>query len=363
MVKKRVALTYGFVLLVYAFAMLQFVRYYTIATTFYLNMEAYLSGQERLPFQERVLPILFIKPLTQSVWVMRHMSHSKGAFTPERGPFYLLSLVSLTVASIYTQRLYELLTRRGLMRYLVFPVFLFTVIWTYCIHSEANFSYPYDLSSLAFFTAGLFYIYRRRFMGLFVVVLIGTFNRETTLFLIALYLLDSTTPADAAVPWRFDRRLIPWSRATLLLVVWTAIKFTLAHHFRGNDHSEDFLRIRDNLQQLRPRLLPALLNICGYTLPLVLLFRRYLVPARFHNYLAVIPLWFAVMFCAGVIVETRIFGELCSFSAIAAVLIMERAAELDTSESSRPAKQSSQLDSERMLAPLPGNVTPSPAIR
>ncbi len=311
----------------YGCALLQFVRFYVASTTFYLKLPAYLSGHERLPFQERILPVLFIKPLTQSAWVRVHLVHSNGAFTLERGPFYLLSLIALAVAAVYTQRLYESVSPGRPLRALVFPIFLFAVMWTYTIHSEANYSYPYDLPSLAFFTAGLYYIYRRRFLPLLLVVLIGSFNRETTLFLIGIYVLDTLSPAnersvDEEQP-RFNLRLMPWARAALLCLVWLGIKLLLAHRFAGNDTSESFLRIHYNLDRFKLRLFPAMLNICGYTLPLVVLFHRYLPSRRFANYLLILIPWFGIMFCSGVLVETRIYGELCSFSAVALVLILE----------------------------------------
>jgi hypothetical protein len=156
-------------------------------------------------------------------------------------------------------------------------------------------------------------------------VFIGTFNRETTLFLIGIFALDSVTRIsdNNEQSTSFDLKLLPWGRVALLSAVWLAIKMTLAHRFAGNDASESFLRIHDNLHQLKPRLLPALLNVCGYTLPLVLLFHRFLRPARFKHYLWILPLWFGIMFCSGVLVETRIYGELCSFCAVSIVLIIE----------------------------------------
>ena len=256
---------------------------------------------------------------------MRHLVHANSAVNAARGPFYLLSLVSLVIASIYAQRLYMVLSTRGTFRFLVFPIFLFAVTWTYVIHSEANFSYPYDLPGLAFFTAGLYYLYRRKYLGLFLIVLLGTFNRETTLFLIGIYCIDSATVLDSNrnATSRFNLRLISWPRLALLCFIWVAIKLTLGHIFAGNDASESVLRISNNFHVLKPRLLPALLNICGYTLPLVVFFRRRIASIRFRNYLWILPLWFAVMFCSGVILETRIYGELCSYCAVALVLMLE----------------------------------------
>ena len=306
----------------YLFSALQFVRFYVKSAAFYLDMNAYLDGRERLPFQERILPVLFLRPLYHSTWIMQHLVHTQGIFDARRGPFYLLSLLSFLVAAIYTQQLYRAVSTRGVFSFLVFPVFLYTVIWTYAIHTEANFAYPYDLSSLAFFTAGLNYIFRRRYLALFVVILIGTFNRETTLFLIGIYAIDAAFGATSGAR-TITPRLIPWTRLLLLSCVWLSVKMFLSHLYRSNDASESYVRISNNFHQLKPRLLPALLNICGYTLPIVLLFRRRSMSLRFRNYLWILPLWFAVMFCSGVIVETRIYGELCSYSAVAVVLMLE----------------------------------------
>lgn len=77
------------------------------------------------------------------------------------------------------------------------------------------------------------------------------------------------------------------------------------------------------MRRLTPRLWPALLDICGYVLPVVILFRRRLSPLRFANYLYIFPVWLAIMFYTGVILETRIWGELCTYTAVAATLLLE----------------------------------------
>ncbi len=349
---------------VFGCATLQFTRYYTKSTDFYLNMAAYLSGHERLPFQERIFPIAILRPMFHSRWLMDRMAHSNGAFTPELGPFYILSLISLIIAGVYTQRLYALVSVQRSLSFLVYPVFLFAMMWSYAIHSEADYSYPYDLPSVAFFAAGLFYIYKRSYAGLFIVVLIGTFNRETTLFLIVLYLIDSasravTSPRLTSAPLRsaerffevrerFDLRLVHWSRLALLSVVWVGIKSFLAHLFAGNSNAENFLRIDYNLARLSPRLLPALLNICGYTIPVIVIFSRFLKPVRFQNYLWVLPVWIGIMFCSGVLVETRIYGELCPFAAVALVLIAEES--VNRSKRKLPIAQDRQESQARMAA-------------
>ncbi len=318
----------------YAFATLQFMRFYVISTHFYLDMHAYMTGHERLPFQRRILPILLMWPIDHSPWLMHMVANrrntllDKTASTPQTLAFYLVSLLAFFIAGFFTVRLYRALTDSRLLEPLVYPLLIIIAMWTYVVHVDANFSYPYDMPAVAFFAAGLYFIYQRRFLPLLLVVLIGTFNRETTLFLIGIYGIDaaSNPAADAFTPLRLRFRLstVPWPRVFLLLGIWVAIKAALAHQFHANSRVEDYNRIVENFYRLKWRLLPALLNICGYLLPLVILFRRKLAPARFANYLYILPFWFAIMFYTGVIVETRIYGELCSYVAIATILILEK---------------------------------------
>jgi hypothetical protein len=307
---------------------LQFIRFYSVSPLFYLKMHAYLTGQERVPFQERVLPILFMKPLFSSYWVMHSLAHKNGLFTPERGPFYLLSLIAFAIAGIFVQKLYSAVTPYKSLSFMVYPIFLSAAMWSYVIHSEADFSYPYDMPSVAFFAAGLYFIYTRKFLPLLPIMFFGTLNRETTLFLIGIYIIDAatvpTTGPVATFSERFSLAQVPWKRVILLTFVWVAIKVVLGRIFHHNDTSENYVRILENVTRMKPRLWPAVLNICGYLLPIVWLYRKNIAPVRFANYLYIMPLWFAVMFYTGVIVETRIYGELCSFVAVALVLILEK---------------------------------------
>ena len=300
-----------------AFATLQFIRFYVISTHFYLNLPAYLSGRERLPFQERVLPILLMWPIQHSSWLMAAASHRgslnpamNSAATPQTLGFYVVSLISFVVAGLYTVRLYRAVTQSGILSMLVCPAFLSGALCTYVVHVDANYSYPYDIPSLAFFTAGLYYIYTRRFWQLAIVMILGTFNRETTLFLIGVYLLDAastgTTDQASSLRSRFHLRTAPWARVALLVILWAVIKGSLAHAFAHNSNAEDYIRVKENLLRLKPRLLPTLLNICGYLLPILWVMRSRLRPIRFANYLYIFPVWIAVMFIRGVILETRI---------------------------------------------------------
>ncbi len=322
----------AFLWFLYSCATLQFIRFYVAGSLFYLDMPRYLSGRERLPFQERVLPIFLMYPINHSLFLMRHLAHNKGdvytpsAATPESLAFYILSLVSFSIASFLVLRLYRALNPTGLLAPLVLPLFMVLTLWTYVVHIDANYSYPYDMPSLAFFAGGLLAIYTRRFWPLLPIMFFGTLNRETTLFLVGIYILDAASrelPVTPRLRDRFDFFRVPWRRAATLFLIWLAVKLVLYHHFQHNDNSENYVRLWGNLGRFRPRLWPTLLNICGYVLPIVLLQHGRIRPTRFANYLYILPFWFATMMYTGVILETRVYGELCSYTAIACILLLE----------------------------------------
>ena len=314
----------------YLSAAYQMLRFYVSYPFFYLRLPEYFSGRERLPFQLRILPIAFLEPLGRNHLLQRFAATRIGYLhNPWRMAFFITSLLFFSVACYFLLKLYRALSTSRRLEFLLLPVFFHTFLWTYVLNVDQHYSYPYDVPSLAFFSAGLYFIYQRRFVPLAVVMLLGTVNREVTLFLIGIYILDAATVPNldtaASFRHRFNRKHIPWLRVLLLSAIWLAVYGSLLIHFRYNDRSEDYSRIQENLIRLiKVHYWPAMLNICGYLLPFVCLFRQRLQPQRFANYLYILVPWVAIMFYTGVLNETRIFGELCPYTAIAAVLIAEQ---------------------------------------
>jgi hypothetical protein len=193
---------------------------------------------------------------------MRHFTHPSGSWdaasaaTPQTFAFYVVSLVSFSIAGYLAVRLYRVVNPSGALAALaalVYPLFMVLTLWTYVVHIDADFSYPYDMPSLAFFTGGLLAIYARRFLPLLAILFFGTLNRETTLFLIGIYILDAASryipsrlldpvdrhPRSLRLRDRFSLAQVLWLRVLALCAIWLAVKLTLAHHFAHNDNSEE----------------------------------------------------------------------------------------------------------------------------
>jgi hypothetical protein len=327
----------------YTLATLQGIGFYIFSTQSYIVLQDYMYGRERLPFQERVMAAVLLRSILHFDFMVSLFNRLHGVFSPPvQGAFLLLSYIWFAIAGYFCVKLYRAVSYRRTFDFLVYPLFLCITLASYAVQITQDYAYPYDIPSLAFFTAGLYFIYTRQYLPLACVMFLGTFNRETTLFLIPIYLIDQTAVANASgstMP-RFDLSRVPWLRSALLLLIWAAVKLPIDHHFAHNG-SDNQLRIRENLVNIGPKHWPGVLNICGYTIPIVLLLHRRISPRRFANYLLIVPLWIVVMFFTGVMLETRIYGELSSLATIAMLLILEDYAErlprqVDLKESVQP---------------------------
>jgi hypothetical protein len=191
------------------------------------------------------------------------------------------------------------------------------------MHTVQNFRFIYDLPSLAFFATAMYLIYFRRswvyFAGLFVV---ATMNRETTLLLLPLFMLNGAVE-DGKLRWplllrgRTLRVVIP------LAVFWGAWQIFIRHVFAQNV-SEFYPRINWNVKSLMaPLAWPQLLSAGGYLLMLVVVQRRRIRDAQLRAWLWMIPIWMGFMFVYGILIETRVFGELIPMIVCTATLIVE----------------------------------------
>lgn len=306
-----------------------FIRIDQLIVTPYLDFDRYLAGTERLPFQDRILPSLLLHVMLHIPVSARILAARQGAFAQPKYIFQsFIDLVSFIIAGLFTVKLQRAVAPRARLWMLCFPIFLFAMAWSYILHTENRFYYPYDMLSVAFFSVGLYCIYTRRFVALAAIIFFGTLNRETTLFLVAIFVLDALAPIPSLANLIQRLHALPSSRlilarTLLLLALWASVKFTLGQIFRNNDHTDVFLRLQYNLRYLPPKNWPFLFSGCGFLLPIVWLLRRRIPDPRFATYIYILPLWFLTMCVYGELIETRIYGELCPIVAVACTLLIE----------------------------------------
>jgi hypothetical protein len=322
---KRISL-----IVVYVFATVQFVWCYLWLTRPYVNTLLYEEGLERMPFQGRSLMMLPMRWAHESsilAWLARPLSKSHFWFPKPVSPEVLvqagINVGCLLVAGYMTTRIYQASSRRRLLTPMVYPLLLVACAATYVMHTVQNFRFVYDLPSLAFFATAMYLMYFRRhwvyFAGLFV---IATLNRETTLLLLPLFLLNEAVEGGRL---RWSRMLCARSIGVVvpLAVFWAAWQIFVRHVFAGNA-SEFYPRIDWNVKSLLfPQAWPQLMSACGYLLVFVVVMRRRIRDPQLEAWLWLLPIWFGFMFVYGILIETRVFGELIPLIVCATVLIVE----------------------------------------
>ena len=235
----------------------------------------------------------------------------------------VINVLCLLVAGWFTTKIYEASSRRQLLTPMVYPLLLVVCGATYIMHTVQNFRFIYDLPSLAFFSAAMYLLYFRRHWSLFAALfLVATINRETTLLLLPLYMINEASTSSGL---RWSKALRP---RTLMLVLplalaWVSWQLLVRHLFHLNS-SEFYPRLNWNVKSLLvPQAWPQLLSACAYLMLFVVVMRHRIGDPRLRAWLWLLPLWLAFMFSFGILIETRVFGELIPFVVCATTLIVE----------------------------------------
>ena len=159
-----------------------------------------------------------------------------------------LDVASVILAGLVARRIYKAASPTGLLTPLVYPLTLLMVAATYAFGTMHRLRFLYDLPSLGFFAAGLYLLYFRRPRWQFALLFcIATINRETTLFLLVLFVLtrcydsyrapsgDSVTPSQGRQSKRLHRlRRGDVAVAIGLLILWTVWHMWVVHRFAAN---------------------------------------------------------------------------------------------------------------------------------
>jgi hypothetical protein len=319
-------------IVVYVVATIQFVWCYLWLTRPYVNTLLYEEGRERMPFQGRslmMLPMRWAHGSAALHLIAEPFAGSRFWFPKPVAPEVLvqaaINVMCLLVTGYLTTKIYQASSRRQLLTPIVYPLLLVVCGATYVMHTVQNFRFIYDLPSLAFFATAMYLMYFRwhwiYFAGLFV---LATMNRETTLLLLPLYMLNGAVER-GRMQWGQLFRMRTMGVVVPLAAVWIAWQIVVRHVFAQNV-SEFYPRLDWNVKSiLVPQAWPQLLSACGYLLLFIVVARRQVCDVRLRAWMWLVPIWLVFMFVYGILIETRVFGELIPFVVCATTLIVEEA--------------------------------------
>jgi hypothetical protein len=297
----------------------------------HIQLLAYEQGRERTPFQYRLLmmyPMRWAHNSTTVAHIAHWLNSISGWFPngvrPEGIIQAPIDLVCVAIAGIVARRLYQRSSPHGLLTPFVYPLTLVMIVGTYCLLNMHLLRFIYDLPSLAFFALGLEFIcYHRNPAWLALLFIVATVNRETTIFLLLFYAVEYSMRSG-----RFKPRSL-YAPAILRLVIpmlifWLAWHRYVAQHYAANPTQAGSWAYLNIGLLIMPITWPQMFGAVGYVWLLVIVFRRDILDPVLRAWLSVTPLWLLLMGYYGILIETRLFGELIPLFACAGALICER---------------------------------------
>ncbi len=324
-------------------ATVQLVWFYLAWVPSYLNLVRYEQGGISTPFQYRMAMMLPLRLAHASAFcnsVAAFLSKYPAWFPhgvrPESFAELPVGIASVVAAGLVARALYCASSPSGILSVFVYPLTLLMVMATYASSTMHRLRFVYDMPSLGLFAAGLYLIYFMRSRLLFALLfLVATVNRETTLFLLFLYLLrlwaDHKQAAGAAEEpapekW-YQLRWLPWREGVLIAMLgasWLCWHVWVVQHFAANE-SEARPRILLNIGLLLVPISWLQVGSCfAFCGPLLLLYRRRIQEPVLRAWFWIFPIWGVFMLKYGLFLEPRIFGELIPYVACIIALGIEQ---------------------------------------
>lgn len=300
-------------------ATLQFVRSYFVVNISYLDLNRYIAGTERIPYQSRVFVALLLRHTINNPLIDKGAARMGAPLhTPAMFTLFLLGCASFALMAWAVHALYRHAMPTGRLAWLPYLLVLWMSSVTYVVRFQQLAFFPYDLLSAALFTLCVYLCYTRRYLILLPVFVLCCFTRETFLLVIPLVLLNiESLPSVERRHWK------EFAIAASLSAIWLVIYLHLKHLFAGN-LSESFSRVHANIATLHnPLQWSQVASACGYLLIMPILFWRRMPDVRLRRYGLLVPAWIAVIFAVGIISESRVFGELIGFLSVYCTILFE----------------------------------------
>lgn len=302
-----------------AVACIWFANLYCTARPPYINLTRYAHGTERMPFQGRDLLRWPMLGAGHSAFLQHLTAHRAILHSPEFLVMELTAAISLYLAGLAAIRIYRLAAPKAPVPELPFALLIILCLFDFVL--SVPFSFPYDLPATAFIGWGCVFALQCRFWPLLPIFLLGTWNRETTLFLLGVFALALATTPEGRLRWR-SLRPRDYAQLLALTLGWLAITQTQKHAYRANP-TEAGPRISANLHFLaNPLLWPNILSASAFLLPWVYFHRHRIAYAPLRHALLLLPFWVLLLLSVGQILELRIYGDISVPVAAAAALIL-----------------------------------------
>jgi len=307
---------------------------YMMSTHPQFNLHDYLNGKAPQPYQYRALPA-WILYLASNTTLARMVSAQLPApfSDPEQLMFLLLVAISMGGMIEITRRCILAVTSdREFAMTFAFLTPVAAYITYVAIANSYRLGMAYDIPALMLFGWAYYFILTENFIGFIVAFFFATLARDTSVFLIFVYICQRWTNIPTLLR-RDGLRLVLIGAIYVAVIgfLYTLYGKNLPELAMGQRRGTGIeipggffvVQVGQNIQNLlSPIYGPSILSIVGWLwLPALFGWRRLDHPGVRRTLLVLPPLWFVAVMIGGRVSEVRTFGEMIWFFVIAVAII------------------------------------------
>jgi len=274
----------------------------------FLRLPLYVSGQEDMPFQGRLL-MVYILRATQHSHLLLEMVPRYTHHVPNFEPFTVWKLTTILVSLVFMGVLVLTLAgcakRIGVSWWMTWALLLVILYVSVSARYEQALWYPYDLPHTAVFGLATIFLFIDEPWWFLAAVLLDCSIRETALFAVAL-----------ALAMRYRQRV--WQVVAAVASCGWVISRLIVHHLYGHNPHVGMPYLKQ-LRYLLPWHIPQLFSIVAFLPIPVFLARRYLAPMHRRGLIMALVIMLATFYFANW-AETRVWMEWSTAFAIWAAM-------------------------------------------
>ncbi len=307
---------------------------YMMSTHPQFNLHDYLNGKAPQPYQYRALPA-WILYLTSNTTLARSISAQLPAPFSDSEQLMFLLLVAMSMGGMIeiTRRCILAVTSdREFAMMFAFLTPAAAYITYVSIANSYRLAMAYDIPALMLFGWAYYFILTENFIAFIVAFFFATLARDTSVFLIFVYICQRWTNIPTLLR-RDGLRLVLIGTIYVAVIgfLYTLYGKNLPELAMGQRRGTGIeipggffvVQVGQNIQNLlSPIYGPSILSLVGWLwLPVLFGWRRLDHPGIRRTLLVLPPLWFIAVMIGGRVSEVRTFGEMIWFFVIAMAII------------------------------------------
>ena len=276
-------------------------------------VEAYVGN---MPTQGRLLMIPLLNWANRSPLMIRlyHLLWI-SANGPDELMMQIVNSLAIIAIGLLLVRLRRSFAPASIFDWLAPSLALWMIACDYVVRYESRCWVAYDILAIMFFALGLVACAEGNAWLLALTFVVGTYNREITIFLLPIWLL---------LNWKSQSRAKVLITTALCAAIWVAVKLHIAVLVHHAASGLEFPILHDIKVILLPHHWAQVASVAGFLVPPIIVFRGYIRdPSLKLLWLGYAP-WIAATLVMGWWNETRVFGEIIPVAALTAAIQFEQ---------------------------------------